>query len=353
MANKAYITSAGKTVNISNAYVCDNLKTVKARKAYRVEDGKTALLWNRLFPYIVGFYKGTEIYGSQDGINYESVGTLNFNPRCITFGNGKYVALGEAGQTAYSTDGASWITSSTGKSDIFDSVAYGNGRFVAIGYNGASYYSLDGITWTAMSGHGTYDYHFVDYFSSGVWMCCGDGMSCYSTDGTTWIQMRNISDDVTYYCIAYDGVYYYISTDSSEGIYCKKTPQELWGVSGYFNMMNSSTAAGVTYTPQAHMQIVGEYMYVIGEFTKTDTQTAYPYRFKYPYASGVTREKFALPKDSYFMHGPRKTYVDGEYIYVHYTTYGFYRLNTSTLTWELVMSNPTQNGMSAIAKGKI
>ena len=35
---------------------------------------------------------------------------------------------------------------------IIYGVTYGNGRFVAVGTSGKSYYSLDGVTWVAMSG---------------------------------------------------------------------------------------------------------------------------------------------------------------------------------------------------------
>jgi len=59
---------------------------------------------------------------------------------------------------AYSSDGIAWTaipagttagTSTFGTSVIF-AITYGNGRFVAVGYDGKMVYSSDGINWTAV-----------------------------------------------------------------------------------------------------------------------------------------------------------------------------------------------------------
>jgi hypothetical protein len=52
----------------------------------------------------------------------------------VTFGNGKFVAVGELGSIVTSTNGKDWISNTiitTIQSDCFYSVAYGNNRFVA------------------------------------------------------------------------------------------------------------------------------------------------------------------------------------------------------------------------------
>jgi hypothetical protein len=56
---------------------------------------------------------------------------------------------------AYSADnGTTWtaVTNNTfGTSSIFD-IAYGNNRFVAVGQSGKMAYSTNGSSWTAISG---------------------------------------------------------------------------------------------------------------------------------------------------------------------------------------------------------
>ena len=77
----------------------------------------------------------------------------------VTYGNGRFVAVGNGSNTAaYSTDGITWTAATLPSSGSWSSVTYGNGRFVAVG-NGSNTaaYSTDGITWTAVtmpsSGH--------------------------------------------------------------------------------------------------------------------------------------------------------------------------------------------------------
>ena len=48
----------------------------------------------------------------------------------------------------YSTDGINWNSGSLGNSMMY-SVTYGNGKFVAVGMYGYNYYSTDAINWTS------------------------------------------------------------------------------------------------------------------------------------------------------------------------------------------------------------
>ena len=66
-----------------------------------------------------------------------------------TFGNGKFVAVGDNGVGATSSDnGDSWTATGTG-GQIQRSVAYGNGRFASVGTDGRVTYSENGIQWTS------------------------------------------------------------------------------------------------------------------------------------------------------------------------------------------------------------
>ena len=65
----------------------------------------------------------------------------------VCYGNGKFVAVGNHGNVAYSTDGVNWTTKIVG-SVTWNGVCYGSGKFFAVGSGGAVTYSTDGVNWT-------------------------------------------------------------------------------------------------------------------------------------------------------------------------------------------------------------
>ena len=85
---------------------------------------------------------------STDGVTWGEERNQTFwdsNIRGIAWGNNKFVAVGEFGLTAYSTDnGATWTTvlnNSLGETNNISSIAFGNGKFVAGGQNGNMAYA--------------------------------------------------------------------------------------------------------------------------------------------------------------------------------------------------------------------
>jgi hypothetical protein len=69
----------------------------------------------------------------------------------ITYGNGRFVAVG-AYNIAYSSDGISWETISDDINQFYTyGIAYGNNRFVAVGSSVNIAYSADCVTWTAVA----------------------------------------------------------------------------------------------------------------------------------------------------------------------------------------------------------
>lgn len=77
-----------------------------------------------------------------------SFGTTVIN-NVASNGTSLYVAVGEGGKLATSSDGQTWTqrTSSFGTDNI-SGIAYGDGYWVAVGANTKCAYSTDGITWT-------------------------------------------------------------------------------------------------------------------------------------------------------------------------------------------------------------
>lgn len=88
---------------------------------------------------------------STDNIINIKIGDSNMivgsnNWYAITYGNGRYVAVGSNGGIAYSEDGINWKTAVAG-SYTWKNVIYGDGKFVAAGSTGHTAYSEDGINW--------------------------------------------------------------------------------------------------------------------------------------------------------------------------------------------------------------
>lgn len=126
--------------------------------------------------------------------------TVGENPwNDITYGNGKYVAVGyipitennivtRYGQIAYSSDGVSWTTKRIDAKEL-EGVCYGGGKFVAAEDNSSKSsvaYSSDGINWE------TNEVLEEDEECGGI--CYGDGKFVavrsngirYSTDLQKW-----------------------------------------------------------------------------------------------------------------------------------------------------------------------
>ena len=136
--------------------------------------------------------------------NMANIGNGTWN--CITYGNGKYVAVGDDGNTAYSTDGINWAKGNIGNLKIFElrSVAYGNGRFVAVGETrnftsdaAKRIYSTDGINWNKSEGShsGINESHYNVAYGNGKFVTSeySDGDVLSSSDGITWKYSGEIS----------------------------------------------------------------------------------------------------------------------------------------------------------------
>jgi hypothetical protein len=139
------------------------------------------------------------ITSSPNGVDWTPVSNSTFTGHIngIAWGGGKWVAVGDDGKMAYSTDnGATWTQVSPspfGSSDQIDAAAWGNGKWVAAGGDTIAY-SSDGETWTKVNNH-----PFSSSSSSiqsiawggGKWIAAGSGgilsgQMAYSSNGETW-----------------------------------------------------------------------------------------------------------------------------------------------------------------------
>ena len=134
----------------------------------------------------------------------------------IAYGGGKFVAVGNNSEMAYSTDGINWTavantgftkTNLSGNLYGIADIAYGGGKFVAVGGGNQMAYSTDGINWTAVAntaflpslnvlGYDATNILCVTYgngkFVAGGWCSVSQdrdehgAQMAYSTDGINW-----------------------------------------------------------------------------------------------------------------------------------------------------------------------
>jgi len=131
------------------------------------------------------------------------------NIRGITYGNGKFVAVGNGGKMAHSTDGITWTAVSDSKFGVRDNtilcIAWGNNKFVAGGGHfgmtsvASSYkmsYSEDGINWTVVPNSPSKPQHILQIngiaYGNGKFVAVGEtGHISYSTDGMNWTTVED------------------------------------------------------------------------------------------------------------------------------------------------------------------
>jgi hypothetical protein len=101
-----------------------------------------------------GVNKG--LFISTDGASWTAITATNLPEdvwKGVTYGAGKFVAVGEKGQVATSTDGSSWsIYKPAGFLIQMQQVAYSESarKFLAVGNFGTIYTSADGLTWSTL-----------------------------------------------------------------------------------------------------------------------------------------------------------------------------------------------------------
>jgi len=157
----------------------------------------------------VASYSYDNMAYSMDGVTWTVVkeyihGSLRFI-EVIAYGNGKFVAGGGLGTRGgiieYSDDGVTWadawadafIEENVFRSSDINAIVYGNGKFVAGGQSGRMATSTDGRTWTAVTQSVFNRYSEIEAIAYGNSLFVAGGGSgmigsrmAYSTDGITW-----------------------------------------------------------------------------------------------------------------------------------------------------------------------
>jgi hypothetical protein len=127
---------------------------------------------------------------SPNGVTWTSrTAAANNNWNSIAFAENTFVAVSETGtgnRVMTSTDGITWISRTSAANDNWASIAYGNGKFVAIGRSGSTMSSPDGITWTLGRSTDGVEWTAITY-GNGIFVAVGTAaLVMTSSDGISW-----------------------------------------------------------------------------------------------------------------------------------------------------------------------
>lgn len=161
---------------------------------------------------------------SNNGLVWEVGNIDSVDKYSLTFGEGKYIAVGLNGSIFESTDGETWVDNSDSTfTQSIRTVAYGNGLFVCGGQAGAIRYSADGKVWTTATTNSTSTISYIRgiAYSNGRFYACmytsaGKGEIWVSDDAATWT-VQFTSNGRLWAIMANDNIL--LSTGDSGAIY--------------------------------------------------------------------------------------------------------------------------------------
>jgi hypothetical protein len=129
------------------AYSTDGIKWTKVNDT-KLKDPVVKIAYgNGTWLAVTNGLAGTCMAYSTDGVTWNAVSDDLFGDGCfingITWGNGRFVAVGNSGMIAYSTNCVNWTevkdtTFGKGDLDYIDSVTWGDDKFIAISAKGTA-----------------------------------------------------------------------------------------------------------------------------------------------------------------------------------------------------------------------
>jgi hypothetical protein len=166
----------------------------------RQRHGGVGVTWGNGLFVAVGDAGGT-ILTSVDGMKWTSrnSGTVA-SLRAVAYGSGRFVAVGDSGTILSSTDGTNWASASTLVTKTLWGVAYGNGRFVAVGASlsgGVAVILPDSGGWGEVDLGRNWPQGIA--FGAGQFVAVGASGIISSPDGASWIErLRQGGEAVAY-----------------------------------------------------------------------------------------------------------------------------------------------------------
>jgi hypothetical protein len=137
-------------------------------------------------------------------------------------GIGRYVAVGDSGRIALSSDGVIWSAQNSNSTENLNSVTWGNGLFVAVGHLGRIVTSPDGVTWSIRNSNTSNLLQSVVWADTQFVAVGSDGTVNRSKDGLNWSSISN-GVDIVFTALAYHDMFVAVGGNgkiltSSDGI---------------------------------------------------------------------------------------------------------------------------------------
>lgn len=146
----------------------------------------------------------------------------------VSFGAGRFVAVGAGGKIYYSTDGLSWGEGASGVSDDLNRVHFSGGVFVAVGNNGCILTSSDGATWVNRTPASCVEYLTGLTWSNGMWYATGYQSTWASGDAIQWTRVGPVT--LGYAANLLKGVAGYLLMPLSNGTLAVSETGSAWAV---------------------------------------------------------------------------------------------------------------------------
>ena len=111
------------------------------------------------------------------------------NLYAVTYGNNKFIAVGNRGKILYSDNGSSWDNGTSGITSRLNEITYSNNasKYIAVGHSGKIISSSNGSTWDNVTWDKNSTIYGIAYKSSnGRITIVGAGNAAYSTNASTW-----------------------------------------------------------------------------------------------------------------------------------------------------------------------
>jgi len=169
----------------------------------------------------------------------------------VTYGGGKFVAVGDAGTIVTSAEGTAWSLSASGTSAYLRGVTFGDGMFLAVGEGGTILTSSNGVDWTARDSGTTNDLCAATFGHDLFAVVGASGTITTSRDGVVWdARQPAVLSESTLTSIVYgQGTFLGGSTGSFPMVFGSDNGGADWWIDNFLggNLWGVDGLAGVAY----------------------------------------------------------------------------------------------------------